>query len=249
MTFGNDFSEDFFTIDNPGNAAPLFTVFTPQNNDTVSDMYDITWFARDVEFQDSLFIDILFKSQYSSSFNTVALNEPNDSLYSWHTIGLRNGSGTLIVQVSDDSNTVAETLQIYVLNQISAATASHISGLNNCVELSILGHVPSLITGHTYEVQFRVTDNDGNTDTLDQPLSITIEEKLPEGLIVEVTMRLAGTIDPNLCYYIVFNTSDDPENKPYAIFHGDDRRHFRRHLSALRGLFDDQARQRVIHGP
>jgi hypothetical protein len=154
-TFGNDFSESYFTIDNPGNAAPLLTVFSPQNNDTVSDMYDITWFARDPEFQDSLRIDIFFRSQYSSNFNTVASNEPNDSLYSWHTVGLRNGSGALLVQVSDDSNAVAETLQIYVLNQISAATANHTSGLNNCVELSVLGHVPSLMTGHTYEVQFR----------------------------------------------------------------------------------------------
>lgn len=154
VTFGSDFSEGYFTIDNPGNAPPVFYVFTPENYDTISGIYDITWFARDPEFQDSLLIDIYFRSQYSSTFQTVVLDEPNDSIFSWHTVGLRNGSGTLIVETSDDSTTVAETLQVYVLNQVSAGMMNHISGMNNCVELSVLGHIPSLITGHTYELRF-----------------------------------------------------------------------------------------------
>jgi hypothetical protein len=53
-------------------------------------------------------------------------------------------------------------------------------------------------------------------------------ENLPEGeteeqLIVEVTMRMAGAMRPELFYYIVFNITGDPEKKPYSVFEGEDR--------------------------
>lgn len=56
-------------------------------------------------------------------------------------------------------------------------------------------------------------------------------ENLPEGqqkkqVIVQTTMRLAGDLNPNYFYYIVFNVTGKPDNKPQSIFDGDDRGKF-----------------------
>ena len=53
-------------------------------------------------------------------------------------------------------------------------------------------------------------------------------ENLPEGeteeqLIIEVTMRMAGAMHPDLFYYIVFNVTGDSDKKPYSVFDGEDR--------------------------
>ena len=53
-------------------------------------------------------------------------------------------------------------------------------------------------------------------------------ENLPEGeqeikRIIQVTMRLGGTMRTDLFYYIVFNLSGDPNKKPYSVFDGEDR--------------------------
>lgn len=154
LTAGMDISDNIFTINNPGNAPPGLVVYLPRNFDTLSGDYDITWFARDPEFQDSLLINIYFESQYDTVFQLIASNEPNDSIYTWNTVPYRNGSGTLIVETFDEEFTVAETLQVYLLNQVSGGEINHISGLNNCVDLSIFIHQPQNITGHTYELKF-----------------------------------------------------------------------------------------------
>ncbi|MCK4673177.1 hypothetical protein KAT67_04260, partial [candidate division WOR-3 bacterium] len=154
LVVGCDVSDGFFTIDNPGNTPPVLMVLSPEDSAIMSGNYDITWFARDPEFHDSLYINIYFKSQYDVTFQTIASNEPNDSIYMWHTIPYRNGSGTLIVETSDEEFTVAETVQVYLLNQISGGEIDHISGLNNCVDLSVLIHQAQQITGHTYELEF-----------------------------------------------------------------------------------------------
>jgi hypothetical protein len=154
ITFGGDVSDGIFTIDNPGNTPPTLVVFTPSEATTLSGDYDITWFARDPEFQDSLYVDIYFKSQYDAVFNIIASNEENDSVYSWNTVPYRNGSGILIVETHDEEFTVAETVQVYLLNQISGGTIDHIEGINNIVDLSVLVHEAQQITGHTYELEF-----------------------------------------------------------------------------------------------
>ena len=56
-------------------------------------------------------------------------------------------------------------------------------------------------------------------------------ENLPEGevevqKIIQVTMRLGGAMHEDLFYYIIFNVSGDPDNKPYSVFEGDDRGKF-----------------------
>lgn len=154
LVIGTDISDDIFTIDNPGNTPPGLIILAPLDSDTLSGNYDITWFARDPEFQDSLYINIYFKSQYDVTFQTIASDEPNDSVYTWNTVPYRNGSGTLIVETYDEEFTVAETVQVYLLNQVSGGDMNHISGLNNCVELSVLIHEAQQITGHTYELEF-----------------------------------------------------------------------------------------------
>jgi hypothetical protein len=154
LVVGCDGSDGIFTIDNPGNAEPLLMLLSPPPGETMSGNYDITWFARDPEFGDSLLIDICFMSQYDTAFATIASNEPNDSIYTWNTVPCRNGSGTLVVETHDNEFTVAETVQVYLLNQISGGDMIHVAGLNNIVDLSVLVHLPQQITGHTYELEF-----------------------------------------------------------------------------------------------
>ncbi|UCF71437.1 MAG: T9SS type A sorting domain-containing protein [candidate division WOR-3 bacterium] len=154
LTVGCDRSDGIFTIDNPGNAAPLLILLSPSTGDTLSGSYDVTWFAGDPEFGDSLLLDIYFKNQYDTAFITLASNELNDSIYTWNTVPYRNGSGTLIVETHDEEFTVAETVQVCLLNQISGGTMEHIQGLNNIVDLSVLVHDAQQITGHTYELRF-----------------------------------------------------------------------------------------------
>jgi hypothetical protein len=154
LVVGCDASDNIFTIDNPGNAQPFLMVLSPEGSAVISGNYNIIWFARDPEFQDSLYIDIYFRSQYDTVFNTIASNEPNDSIYTWNTVPNRNGSGTLIVETHDEEFTVAETVEVYLLNEISGGTMEHIQGLNNIVDLSVLVHEAQQITGHTYELEF-----------------------------------------------------------------------------------------------
>ena len=154
LVVGCDASDNVFTIDNPGNTPPFLMVLSPANSAIMSGSYNITWFARDPEFGDSLLIDIYFMSQYDTAFYAMALDEPNDSVYTWNTVPYRNGSGTLIVETRDEEFTVAETVHVYLLNQISGGTMEHIQGLNNIVDLSVLVHEAQQITGHTYEVEF-----------------------------------------------------------------------------------------------
>jgi hypothetical protein len=154
ITFGYDISDYYFSIDNPGNAPPGLQIFSPADSETLSGSYGIEWFTRDPEFQDSLFINIYFQSQYDTTFQIIASNELNDSIYTWNTYPYRNGSGLLIVETHDEEYTVAETVEVFLLNEIPSGEVNHLSGLNNTVNISALLHQPSQITGHTYELEF-----------------------------------------------------------------------------------------------
>lgn len=154
LTVGMDISDNYFTIDNPGNGAPGLLLYSPNNYDTLSGNCDITWFARDPEFYDSLYINFYYRGQYDTTFQAIALDEPNDSIYTWNTVPYRNGLGTLIVETYDEEFTVAETVQVNLLNEVPGGEINHLSGLNNCVDLSVLIHEPQYITGHTYELEF-----------------------------------------------------------------------------------------------
>ncbi len=154
VTFGGDISDGYFVINNPGNASPYLLLITPLNNATLMRDVDITWFARDPEFLDSLYINIYFRSQYDSIFQPVALNEPNDSHFVWNTLPYRNGRGLLVIEARDEEFTAAETISVYLLNQVSGGPINQIGGRNNCVNLSVLVHQPEYLTGHTYEIEF-----------------------------------------------------------------------------------------------
>jgi hypothetical protein len=154
LVIGCDASDGIFTIDNPGNTPPVLMIMAPQDSAIISGNYNITWFARDPEFGDSLYLDIYFKNQYDTVFNTIASDEPNDSVYTWNTVPYRNGSGTLVIETHDEEFTVAETLLVYLLNQISGGTVEHIQGSNNIANLSVLVHDAQQITGHSYELEF-----------------------------------------------------------------------------------------------
>jgi hypothetical protein len=60
----------------------------------------------------------------------------------------------LVIETNDEEYTVAETLQVYLLNQISGGAVEHIQGMNNIVDISVLVHEAQQITGHTYELEF-----------------------------------------------------------------------------------------------
>ncbi len=154
VTFGWDISDDYFTINNLGNTPPYLKVISPQDFDTLAGYVDITWIARDPEFHDSLLLTFYFKGHYDTTFKIIASDEQNDSLYTWNTLPYRNGSGLLVVETKDEEFTVAETIQVYLLNEVSGGEIHHVRGLNNCVYLSCLVHEKTQLTGHTYKFRF-----------------------------------------------------------------------------------------------
>ncbi len=154
ITFGYDRSDGYFVVDNPGNTSPYLNILSPDSCDTLMDLATIRWFARDPEFVDSLPISIYFRGQYDSDFYPIAMNEPNDSIYSWYTRPFRNGRGLLSVMATDGVYTVAETVEVYINNRVSAGPIEHIAGLNNTVDLGVSIHYPPGVADHTYELRF-----------------------------------------------------------------------------------------------
>jgi len=154
ITFGYDRTDGYFIVNNPGNSPPYLRILTPADNDTIVRDVVITWFARDPEYYDSLPINIYYKSVYDSTYQLVASGEENDSVYSWNTLPLRNGPGSLVVETNDGQFTVADTVQAYLRNHISGGYIGHVAGLNNTLQLSVIVHDSADITGHVYKVRF-----------------------------------------------------------------------------------------------
>ncbi len=155
VTFGYGKSNGYFTIDNPGNSPPFLRVISPCSPDTIAGVDTVKWYARDPEFHDSLPISIFFRNQYDTAFTPLVIDHLNDSIFPWNTKPHRNGLGWLIVETHDQAFSDAETIQVYLRNNISGGGLEHLSGLNNVVNLTVLIHQPENLTGHTYELRFK----------------------------------------------------------------------------------------------
>lgn len=154
VTMGCGISDAYFAIDNPGDAPPYLNTLYPYNGQTLSGDVEITWAARDPEWLDSLLINIYVKTEFDTTFQSVALNEPNDSTFMWNTQQYRNGQALLMLETQDSSSVVADTIQVYLQNHVSGGAMNHITGLNNVLDMEVLIHQPQNITGHTYELSF-----------------------------------------------------------------------------------------------
>jgi len=98
---GLDFSDSLFTINNPGNAIPEVDLLAPEGGEEISGDFDVRWVAGDADGNE-LTMDILLSNDDGLSWETIAENEPNDSLYDWNTIYSPNGSSTILKVVAKD---------------------------------------------------------------------------------------------------------------------------------------------------
>lgn len=159
-TGSSDISDSIFTINNPGNAAPYIMNLYPTSKDTLqpdsmSGICNIRWFARDPEFRDSLLIDILFKKVSDTIWTPVALNEPNDRLFSWDTRSLPNIGGVLKIRTHDEQYECYDTAFINIRNRQPGGNIIHTQGICNIPNIFCWIHQPESLTGHQYELSFR----------------------------------------------------------------------------------------------
>lgn len=159
ITGGSDVSDSIFAINNPGNAPPYIKILSPVSqfglSDSLSGLCNISWFARDPEFRDSLRIDILLRRDGGSIYQSLALNEPNDRLYLWDTRRSANGNYWLILKTQDEQYVSYDSVYVKIRNRISGGTVTHYQGICNLVNLRVWIHHPESLTNHQYELNFR----------------------------------------------------------------------------------------------
>jgi hypothetical protein len=159
-TGSSDVSDSIFTINNPGNSLPYIKILYPTskdsiNPDSVSSTCNIRWFARDPEFRDSLYVDILFQRIGDTLWVPIALNEPNDRIFSWDTRRLPNVDGVLKLRTHDEQFEYYDTVFVRLRNRQPGGNIAHAQGIGNLVNLSVWIHQPESLTNHQYELSFR----------------------------------------------------------------------------------------------
>jgi hypothetical protein len=158
-TGGSDISDSIFTINNPSNAQPYIKILYPTskdsiNPDSVSGMCNIRWFARDPEFRDSLYIDILFQCLGDTLWAPIALNEANDRIFSWDTRRFPNIDGVLKLRTHDEQFEYYDTVFVRLRNRQPGGNITLTQGISNLVNLSVWIHQPESLTNHQYELSF-----------------------------------------------------------------------------------------------
>jgi hypothetical protein len=159
-TGSSDISDSIFTINNPGNSVPYIKILYPTamdslNPDSLSEICSIRWFARDPEFRDSLYIDILFRRIGDTLWIPIALNESNDRIFSWNTRRLPNVDGVLKLRTHDEQFEYYDTVFVRLRNRQSGGSTTHTQGVCNIPNLFIWIHQPESLTNHQYELSFR----------------------------------------------------------------------------------------------
>lgn len=155
------FSDDFFTINNPGNAAPELVVFQPAKYDSLSGISNVKWLAKDAD-GDSLFITV--KIQINSSETIISngqyTEETGNLNVDWDNFP--SGSGELIITLKDIYGEFDKVLidPIYISNS-EAVTLNdifeHVSGKGRG-ELQVKIHDCLQLTDHTYQITFTSGD-------------------------------------------------------------------------------------------
>jgi len=150
---GEDVSDNYFTINNPGNGAPDLLLLPIRRS--VRDTVSILWEALDPD-GDSIAIDIYLR-RLGDTWFSLATGLQNTGRYLWNTHLTHNGDYFVKVKASDQDTFSIDSTQYTVTvanDHNQAAIVNHISGGCNSLSISALSYNPPAFTGHTYEVRF-----------------------------------------------------------------------------------------------
>jgi hypothetical protein len=163
---GEDRSNVFFTINNPGNAVPEPVLLSPNGNEQWDGLKSIKWTAGDAD-GDVLTIDLAYSPDGGSTWESIVKDEINDGAYKWDTFSFTNSiQGVVKISAFDGTISGHDTsdLAFMLWNPRDVLPMKHIAGKSNAlVSVNIIDS--SLFTGHTY--QLTIDDSNPAAKTFD----------------------------------------------------------------------------------
>jgi hypothetical protein len=145
-----------FTIDNPGNGTPEITLLSPNDNEQLSGMYELTWWAEDAD-GDPLQISLDASANDGITWEHLS-DEANTGSYLWDTREGANSTSYRVRIRCDDGQAVAEDLsKMFAVHNIRPilqdTLVRHIAGGADG-KITVHAVDPAQATGHTYRVFF-----------------------------------------------------------------------------------------------
>jgi hypothetical protein len=221
---GEAVSNNYFTINNPGNGVPDLLLYSINQN--LRDTATIFWDAVDPD-GDSLSID-LYLRRVGSTWFPLATGLQNIGQYRWNTRITDNGDYYVMIKASDQDTFSIDTTQYLVIvtnDHNQAAIVYHTSGGCNSLSISALSYNPQAYAGHSYQISFKpiieqatqtepiyrysLKDLTTNTTLLDsQPLSA-----IPDG---QIYVDYSPVIDG---FALQFNTQIDRNTFRFTDFY------------------------------
>lgn len=148
-------SENYFTINNPGNASPEMSLTQPSQNDTVKNNYEIKWNGGDAD-GDSLVYSIDVSTDNGNNWESLVENIQENKSYSWNTTNLPNSPFCkLVLNCSDGTVEVKDTSNIFIIaNDHYSFPENCVTHLNGNGSGSILPFVvdSSQLKDHRYQI-------------------------------------------------------------------------------------------------
>ena len=186
-SFGLAKSSGYFTVNNPGNVPPEIELHSPRGGEYWGGTRPVRWIAADAD-GDLLNISLDISSDEGITWETLASNLPNDSLYLWNTPLFSNSPYyQLRLSVHDGSHEVADTSGTFEIfnprNPLPGSIFQHLAGTASAL-LQALVVDPGQITGHEY----RITIN----DTLQQVKTYDVEDLNTASMVISGASQLNG---------------------------------------------------------
>jgi endonuclease/exonuclease/phosphatase family metal-dependent hydrolase len=149
-----------FTVNNPGNVPPEIELFSPRGGENWSGINTVQWIAADAD-GDPLTISLDISTDDGTSWESLASNLPNDSLYLWDTPQYSNSPFYLLrLRANDGTHEVVDTSNMFVIfnprTPLPSSIFQHPAGTASAT-LNALVVDPAQITGHQYRITFNDT--------------------------------------------------------------------------------------------
>jgi len=160
-------------IDIPQNNIPTLNIISPSENEVISGIYKVKWFATDND-QDDNNLDVKIEYAYNG-YNFIILEDlenNNDGIFNWDTRSLTDANDyKLKITVKDDQNNIAIKEVNFAIDNLFSPNINIISPREN-----------EVISGK-YDIKWIATDIDDNN------LDVKIEYRLvpPNGLFNFIT--------------------------------------------------------------
>ena len=154
-----------FVIDNPGNAPPQVFITYPAENDTFRGMGEVEWIAGDAD-GDSFEITVYFREKADVNWQMIADKQTSAESFIWDSYLLPNSQTAqlkaVIHSLNDSSIFITEPFTLENNRNVLKDTLLDIQ-IADLITSQFEVHVvdENELTGHTYQVIFRQTEDKG----------------------------------------------------------------------------------------